>query len=192
MARVPRPQRSPLLRLLRDWLFGALLPVWLLATFLAMFARVDGDSMNPTLRSGDVLVLYKLPRWLRAWGLSPNWPRRGDVIVFKAPPDRPESYETGLFGLRLRPYFIKRVAGVAGDTVELREGYLYRNGKRIAESYTTGDAGQNVAAFVVPKGAVYVLGDNRRLGESVDSRYFGPVSLHDVAGNVGPRLWRGQ
>lgn len=175
---------------MKDWVLGAILPVWLVATFLFMLARVDGDSMNPTLRNGDVLLLYKWPRWWHVWsGGGDDWPRRGDVIVFKGPADRPESYETTVFGLRHRPYLIKRVVGLAGDTIEIRGGWLYRDGRRVAESTTTGDAGRDEPPVVVPRGHVYVLGDNRRLGESVDSRYFGPVPYRDVAGVVGPKLW---
>lgn len=182
--------RSPLLRFLRDWLLFAALPVWLIATFLVMLARVDGDSMNPTYHSGDALLLKKWSRWLHAWGALPKWPQRGDVIVFKGPVGHPESYAQGTFGVRYRPYLIKRVVGVAGDMVELRGGALYRNGERVAESYAGEGAGQTLAPVRVPAGSVYVLGDNRHLGESVDSRYFGPVPLKDVAGTIGARLWR--
>ena len=178
------------IRFLRDWLLFAALPVWLLATFVVMVARVDGDSMNPTYRSGDLLLLAKWPRWLHAWGARPAWPRRGDVIVLRGPAGHPESYAEGTFGVRYRPYLIKRVVGVAGDVVELRAGQLYRDGRRVAESYAGENAGQDVAPVRVPPHSVYVLGDNRLLGESVDSRYFGPVPLRDVAGRVGAELWR--
>lgn len=184
-------RRDAVLKFLRDWVLLGALPVWLVATFLVMVARVDGHSMNPTLNHGDRLLLYKWPRWAVAWGWRDDWPRRGDVIVFKAPPESPDAYETGAFGVRYRPYLIKRVAGVAGDRVEIRGGVLYRDGKRVAEPYTTGEAGRDEPPVVVPKGTVYVLGDNRRLGESIDSRDFGPVELRDVAGVAGPRFWRG-
>lgn len=195
---VPRPDHaSPassrtggIRRFLREWLFGAALPIWIVATFLVMFARVDGQSMNPTLNSGDRLVLWKLPRWLHAWGLRPDWPERGDLVVFKAPPDHPDAYGVGWFGLRMRPYLIKRVVGLPGDRVEIRDGLLYRNGAFVAESYITGEAGRNEPPLTVPARHVYVLGDNRRLGESVDSRDFGPVRAEDVAGVTGPRFWR--
>lgn len=171
-------------------MLGAIVPVWIVATFLCMLARVDGNSMNPTLHDGDLLLLYKLPRWLHVWsGNHDDWPRRGDIIVFKGPANQPESYETTMFGLKHRPYLIKRVVGLAGDTIEIRGGWLYRDGRRVAESTTTGEAGQDEAQVVVPEGHVYVLGDNRRLGESVDSRYFGFVAYRDVAGVIGPKLW---
>lgn len=182
--------RPALRTFFRDWVLGAALPIWLIATFLVMLARVDGSSMNPTLQHGDVLLLYKAPRWLHAWGIWPDWPQRGDVVVFKGPGGHDESYETGVLGLRYRPYFIKRVVGVAGDRIEIRDGLLVRNGEQVAESYITGEAGQDAPPLTVPPGSVYVLGDNRRLGDSIDSRYFGPVRLRDVAGVVGPPLYR--
>ncbi|AFZ68605.1 signal peptidase I [Deinococcus peraridilitoris] len=181
--------RSYLTAFLRDWVLCAALPIWLIATFVVMFARVDGISMNPTYQHGDVLLLYKTPRWLHAWGIGGDWPKRGEVIVFKAPPGHQESYETGVLGLRYRPYLIKRVVGVEGDRLEIREGLLVRNGERLAESYTTGEAGQDAPPVTVPRNSVYVLGDNRRLGDSIDSRYFGPVHLRDVAGVIGPVLF---
>ncbi|WP_027481639.1 signal peptidase I [Deinococcus pimensis] len=181
--------RSAAVTFLREWVLGAALPIWLVATFLVMFARVDGTSMNPTYESGDRLILWKLPRWLHAWGLRPDWPRRGDVVVFKAPPGHPESYETGPLGLRYRPYLIKRVVGLPGDRIEVRGGLLYRNGERVAESYTTGEAGRDEPPVTVPPRHVFVMGDNRRLGESVDSRDFGPVRDEDMAGMAGPRFW---
>lgn len=185
---MPRVSRPAFLRFLREWILGVLLPVWLVATFLVMIARIDGDSMLPTLRDGERYLLLKWPRWLHTWGLNPDWPARGDIIVFRGPADHPESYDTGWFGLRYRPYLVKRVVGIPGDRVEIREGVLWRNGTRVAESSVSGEAAQDEAPVVVPRQHVYVLGDNRRLGESIDSRYFGPVSLRDVAGTLGIRL----
>jgi len=174
---------------LRDWVLGAALPIWIVATFLVMVARVDGNSMNPTYRNGDLLLLYKLPRWLNAWGLDDAWPNHGDIIVFKGPPGHPESYATGLLGIEYRPYLLKRVAGLPGDRVEIRDGFLYRNGQRVTEPHTTGEAAQDAPPVTVPPGSVFVLGDNRFLGDSIDSRYFGPVLMRDIAGTVGPRLF---
>lgn len=98
----PVPSRRPLAGTIpaelrtfwRVWVLGALLPVWLFTTFVATLARVDGNSMNPTLHNRDLLVLLKYPRWLRAWGLPTPYPRRGDLLIFKSPADSPYSYET--------------------------------------------------------------------------------------------------
>lgn len=176
----------------RTWILGGLIPVYLAVTFLGTLARVNGESMAPTLHTGQVLLLLKYPRWLHAWHLGRtgrSYLRYGDVVVFKAPADSPYAYET-VYGLRHRPYNIKRVVGLPGDTVEIREGELIRNGKRVAETYTTPDGYMNAAApQVVPPGKVWVLGDNRHLGDSLDSRAYGPVDLRDVAGTANLRLW---
>lgn len=183
------PSATPLRRFLREWVLGAALPIWLVTTFFVTLATVDGNSMNPSLHSGDRLLLLKYARWLCAWGVSAQCPQRGQVVVFKAPPDSPYSYETGLFGLRYRPYLVKRVVALAGDTVSAQGGQLIVNGRAVAERYASGDPLSDLAPLKVPPGTVYVLGDNRVVGESVDSRYFGPVRLADVAGPLGPKLW---
>ena len=179
----PRPA---LQRFWREWLLGALLPVWLLITFGLTFARVDGESMSPTLRSGDVALLLKYPRWLRAWGLWQDYPRRGDIVVFRAPASSEYAFQPGLFGLRYRPYNIKRVIGIPGDTVEVSGGRVRVNAQPISEPYTAVSTDRSEPAVKLGPAQVYVLGDNRLIGESVDSRYYGPVDLSDVA---GPANW---
>lgn len=172
----------------RVWVLGALLPVWVFTTLVATLARVDGDSMNPTLRSRDVLLLLKYPRWLRAWGLPTSYPRRGDLIIFKSPADSPYSYET-VWGVRHRPYNVKRVLGLPGDTVAIVGGRVVVNGRAVAESYVNDGVLTDQPPLRVPPGRVWVLGDNRLVGESLDSRSYGPVLLTDAAGPVNLRLW---
>lgn len=167
-----------------------LLAVWLFITFVGTLARVDGSSMQPTLHTGQPLWLEKYPRWLHAWGLMAQPYRRGDLVVFKAPPESEYAWETvSVLGhdFRHRPYNIKRVIGLSGDRVAVNDGSVWLNGKRLAEPYVSGDAAQNEPPVTVPAGSVYVLGDNRQLGESVDSRFYGPVKLRDVAGKIGFR-----
>ncbi|BDP40733.1 signal peptidase I [Deinococcus aetherius] len=192
----PVPSRRPLAGTIpaelrtfwRVWVLGALLPVWLFTTFVATLARVDGNSMNPTLHNRDLLVLLKYPRWLRAWGLPTPYPRRGDLLIFKSPADSPYSYET-VWGVRHRPYNIKRVLGLPGDTVAITDGRVIVNGRAIAESYVNGGVLTDQPPLRVPPGKVWVLGDNRLVGESLDSRAYGPVDLGDAAGPVNLRLW---
>lgn len=183
-----RPDPGGLRTFWRVWVLGALLPVWLLTTFVATLARVDGDSMEPTLGSRDLLLLLKYPRWLRAWGLPTGYPRRGDLLIFKAPADSPYSYETRL-GLRYRPYNVKRVLALPGETVAIRGGQVVVNGRVVAESYVNGGVLSDQPPLRVPPGKVWVLGDNRLIGESLDSRAYGPVDLRDVAGPANLRLW---
>jgi signal peptidase I len=170
----------------REWVLGALVPVWLVITFGFTFARVDGNSMNPTLHSGDVALLLKYPRWLRAWGLWHEYPRRGDIVVFRAPASSEYAFQTLPLGLRYRPYNIKRVIGTAGDTVDVKGGRVRVNGQPIAEPYTAVSTDRDEAAVKLGPDQIYVLGDNRVVGESVDSRYYGAVDLSDVA---GPANW---
>ena len=140
--------------------------------------------MNPTLRSGDVALLLKYPRWMRAWGLPVSYPQRGEVVVFRIPASSDYAYQEGLFGLRYRPYNIKRVIGVPGDTVDVAGGRVRVNGAAITEAYTDVSTDRDEKSVTLGPGQVYVLGDNRRVGESVDSRYYGAVQLSDVAGPV--------
>lgn len=184
----PQPDASGLRTFWRVWVLGALLPVWVFTTFVATFARVDGNSMNPTLHHGDLLLLLKYPRWLRAWGLPTSYPQRGDLIIFKAPADSPYSYET-LWGVRHRPYNVKRVLALPGDTVAIEDGRVVVNGQPVAESYVNGGVLTDQPPLRVPPGKVWVLGDNRLVGESLDSRAYGPVDLRDAAGPADLRLW---
>ena len=171
-------------RLFTRWLLLPLL-LWLFYAFVGTPARVDGSSMNPTLEDGEAVWMWK---WVR---FDPNWPDYGDVVATLAPVNRPPySVETGMLGLERRTRFVKRVVGKPGDTLELRGGDLYRNGKAITEKYTSSDiAAFSSARVTLGAGEYYVLGDNRRLGESIDSRFFGPVQRSDLLGGVSAVLW---
>ena len=190
MRRVSEPlPPSPLREFWRTWVLGALLPVYLLTTFVGTLARVDGESMEPNLHGRELLLLLKYPRWLHAWGLTGEYLQRGDVVIFKAPADSPYASET-LYGVRHRPYNIKRVIGLPGDVIAFRDGELWRNGAKVAESYASEEGYVNdEGPLTVPPGKVWVMGDNRRTGSSLDSRSYGPVDLRDVAGPVTWRLW---
>lgn len=172
----------------RTWVLGGLLPLYLLTTFGVNLARVDGESMENTLHSGDVLLLLKYPRWLRAWNLPTPYPRRGDLLIFKGPPDSEYSYET-LWGIRHRPYNVKRVLALPGDTVAITDGKVVVNGRALTEPYASEGFAQDQPPLNVPAGKVWVMGDNRRQGSSLDSRAYGPVDLRDAAGPADLRLW---
>jgi signal peptidase I len=129
---------------------------------------VQGSSMVPTLRERQ---------WYLASPLLVRWQgvRRGDIVVLRDPTDG------GLV--------VKRVVGVAGDTVELRGGRVYLNGRLLDESYLpegtrTDPVRGQWARVTCGPGEVYVLGDNR--GVSADSREYGPVRSEAVLGRV---LW---
>jgi signal peptidase I len=193
-------------RVLKELLLETLLPAWLIVTFLFIPVGVRGESMYPTLSSGDYLLVAKLERWLAAWGVRPNYLHRGDIIVLKPPTESDYSFEpvSRLFeslpplefvanqlpdSWKFRPYFVKRLIGMAGDTVEVKNGVLYLNAVKTREFYiNTPAAIEDSGPTVVKPGTVFVMGDNRLRGSSLDSRVFGLVHLEDIAGRAVLRL----
>ncbi len=151
----------------QEWLHTAvLLALMLVAAVLCLafvfgIARVSGDSMEPTLSDKDVVLYFRLGK---------NW-NYGDMVAVGMPSG--ESY-------------IKRVVGLPGDTVDLRDGKLYRNGGPEAGDYPFGfTEAQNEAISYpcqVEPGRYFVLGDHRET--SVDSRTFGTVAAKQIKGKV--------
>lgn len=129
---------------------------------------VSGGSMAPTLRPGQQVLVEKVTPWRRPW-------RRGDLVLFDRPGD-------GLLS-------IKRVVGLAGDTVAIRDGRLVVDGAPVPEGYAPPRRidGVYFGPVTVPDGQVFVLGDDRR--NSLDSRRYGTVPADDLAGRVVLRLW---
>jgi signal peptidase I len=134
-------------------------------------------SMAPTIQPGDRVLVWK----------RPFVPQRGDLIVFLNPRDRREEY-------------VKRLAAVAGETIEFRRDGAYINGALLDRQSFGGLPYEDAelppsfrrwaiegSPFTVPPGYVFVLGDN--IGRSVDSRFFGPVPLSDVIGKAYKRYW---
>jgi signal peptidase I len=142
----------------------AALAVVAIRVFVASPSRVDGDSMAPTLRSGDVAVLGKI-----------GGPRVGQVVVLRDPQDGSP--------------VVKRVVALGGQTVEIRDAYLYVDGAEVDEPFVDHSRidGVYFGPVTVPAGDVFVLGDSR--DGSIDSRIFGPVPSSAVTGRVLWRLW---
>jgi signal peptidase I len=163
--------RSPALT--RRRALTALLVVTVLAVigvriFVLEPFRIPSDSMAPTLRSGDQVLVDK--RAYRGSG-----PRRGDLAVFRAP--------------RTGEILLKRVVAVGGDTVGIEDGVLVVDGRRPREPYADPDAIDSVyfGPVRVRPGTVFVLGDNR--ANSEDSRDFGTVPTGRLIGRVRARIW---
>jgi len=150
-------------------------------TFVAQPYKVEQLSMENTLQPGQYVLVDKLtPRWTRY--------SRGDIVVFEPPPSWAD--ETG--GVPL----IKRVIGLAGDTVALRAGKVYVNDVKLDEPYLfsedgvaqpTEAAGDGENNWVVPAGDLFVMGDHRE--NSADSRTFGPIDQGLVVGRAWLRYW---
>ncbi len=137
--------------------------------FILQPNQVKGASMEPTFISGDYILTSKVTYKFRK-------PQRGDVIVFKAPKNPDIDY-------------IKRIIGLPGDVVLIRDGDVYINGQLIPDNYTaaktnTWDNGAIAEnqPLPVPPGDIFVMGDNRP--RSSDSREFGPVPEDTIIGQV--------
>jgi signal peptidase I len=130
--------------------------------------RTEGPSMDPTLHSGDQVLVDK-----RAY--RNKLPRRGDLVVFRAP--------------RTGEVTLKRAIGLPGDTVGIEDGVLVVNGRRKVEPYADPDAIDSVyfGPVRVRPGTVFFLGDNRL--DSHDSRDFGAVAERDLIGRVRGLIW---
>jgi signal peptidase I len=150
-------------------------------TFVAQPYKVEQRSMQATLQPGEYVLVDKLtPRW------APY--ARGDIVVF----DPPATFAAETHGVPL----IKRVIGLPGDHLELRDGKVIVNGTALAEPYlyrgTDGatestDPRTETADWVVPDGSLFVMGDHRQ--DSSDSRIFGPIEIAHVIGRAWLRYW---
>jgi len=147
---------------------------FVIQTFIAQPYQVQQQSMERTLEPGQYVLVDKLtPRW-DDYG-------RGDIVVFNPP----KTWTTE------NTPFIKRVIGLPGDTVEVRDdGLVYVNGVGIEEPYTYKNA-EGVAeptevgdqtTWVVPAGELFVMGDHRQ--RSADSRVFGTIPIGNVIGRA--------
>jgi signal peptidase I len=128
--------------------------------------RVENISMQPTLHEGEFILVNKL-----AYRLG-NY-QRGDIVIFHYPRNPTEDY-------------IKRIIGVPGDTVEVRDGHVFVNGQELEEPYIAA-APQYNNTWHVPDGQIFVLGDNRN--QSSDSHSWGYVPSTYVVGKALVIYW---
>lgn len=149
--------------------------------FFPVQVPVSGASMLPTLPEEGFVDFQRYVKNDRFQSIIPQQIKRGDIVVFenKATDEELKKQNKEESG------FVKRVIGVAGDVVSIKDGYVYVNNKPLEEPYilksrsTFGGAKiQDCQAITVPKGKVMVLGDNRKV--SLDSRQIGLVDLHDI------------
>lgn len=158
-------------------------------TFVIQAYKIPSGSMKPTLLIGDHILVskfnygIKLP-FLRTTLIPVGAPQRGDIVVFIYPEDRSKD-------------FIKRLIGVPGDTIEIRNKKILLNGLPYndkhgvyVDNFIIPGAVQprdNFGPVTVPEGSLFVMGDNR--DESYDSRFWGFVSKKDVLGKALIIYW---
>lgn len=225
---------------------GVLLVALLVTTFVFTNVWVVGNSMFPTLRNGEWVLVPKWETWLVRLGLT-EW-RRGEIAVLKPPEGAPYSVARfPVLGFSFRAFFIKRIVAVPGDEVYVERGVVHVNGKPLDERHISDyiqvwpdsypgacykdgkltrvitQQGEFSLALLPPylkplvsmleppdastversrleetcvvgrirlaKDYYFVMGDNRSLGGSADSRTFGPVHKSAIAGRVSFVLW---
>jgi signal peptidase I len=128
--------------------------------------------MEPTLIVGDKVLVNKLSYDFHSV-------HRGDVIVFKKPPN---DFSPGIKDL------IKRVIGLPGETISAQDGSVYINGQKLKESWLPkGVTTDNFGPVRIPAGQYFVMGDNR--GDSADSRVFGPITKSLIIGRAFLLVW---
>lgn len=149
-----------------DTLLPAVIIAVLINLFLAQATQVVGQSMEPNLHTSQRIIVEKVT--YRFHG-----PRRGDIVVIRMP-NQPD-------------LLIKRVMGLPGETIEVRNGEVYINGERIEEPWPVNHGGGNYGPVTIPPLQVFVLGDNR--GASNDSRSFGPVPIQYIVGQAWLSYW---
>jgi len=191
------PSRSQLAKEIPLLVGLAILIAFLVKTLVAQAFYIPSGSMIPQLNIGDRVVVSKL-----AYDLHD--PRRGDVIVFDAPPNvqrlhAPEHHSLPYRAVRevlqsigvVQPSteeYIKRVIALPGETVQGKDGHVFINGRELVEPYLPpGVVTTDFGPVVVPKGALWVMGDNRT--NSSDSRVFGTIRRRTVVGRAILRVW---
>lgn len=159
--------------------------------FLVKPFRIPSESMVPTLKIGQRVLVNRLA----------GDPERGDVLVFK-PPKGAEASTCGVSSSGAQPcpestpgkaetYYIKRVVGLPGDRLAVKQGRVYIGGKIQDEPFVNPDAQCGICnmpdEIVIPEGQYYMMGDNR--GQSSDSRVWGPVPKDNIIGKAFATYW---
>lgn len=127
--------------------FGA---ATLIKNFIIFKVVVPSGSMEKTIMTGDRVITLRMAYLF-------DDPQRGDIIVFPFPDNE-------------KVYYIKRIIGLPGETIEGKDGYVYINGKRLTEPYVTSKLDDDFGPYVVPANSYFMMGDNRDISE--DSRYW--------------------
>ena len=147
--------------------------VFLSNTFVIQRTMVSGESMYPYLHDKDQLMMDKLSYRFHD-------PERFDIVVFPVVRDGKEEY------------YIKRIIGMPGETVQIKEGYIYIDGEQLEENYGAEammDAGRAAQEITLGDDEYFVLGDNRN--KSDDSRYdnVGNLKRDKIVGRAWVRIW---
>ena len=135
------------------------LAFFLLFRYLFGFAYISGPSMQPTYYDNDLVIFSRI--------VHPDY---GDVVI--------------VYSDTLNEYVIKRVIGLPGDSIEIMDGFTYRNDLIIYEDYIIQDYEDNMIKTVVPDGRVFLMGDNRPVSLDSRSDMIATFPIENIAGIV--------
>lgn len=180
------PKRKSLWREYAEALIVALALAMVIRTFIVQAFKIPSESMLETLQVGDHLLVNKFLYGVK-WPFTNIYivkgadPQRGDIIVFEYPNNPILDY-------------IKRIVGVPGDVIEVRDKQLYRNGQPVKEAYIRNiepnriePTRDNFGPVTVPADKYFVMGDNR--DNSQDSRFWGFVDRSAIRGKAWRIYW---
>ena len=132
-----------------------------LRLFVFELTDVNGKSMEPTLASSEMIFVEKISRY--SGDIN-----RGDIVIVQYP--------------ELDDTYVKRIIGIPGDRIAIKDGALYLNGDKMSESYIKEPMNYSMEETTVPKGSYYVMGDNRNM--SIDSRTVGALPKDMIIGHA--------
>ena len=145
---------------------------YLVVTFVGQRTQVSGESMETTLSDGDHLIVAKISYRF-------NEPQRYDIIVF------PHRLEKNI-------YYIKRIIGLPGETVQIVNGYVYINGVQLDEHYgneVMEEAGLAAEPITLGADEYFVLGDNRNNSQDSRAANVGVIHRDEILGRAWVRIW---
>lgn len=149
----------------------------ILAFIITLFIKptlVRGDSMVPTLHENDYLIINKIEYKI-------SKPENGDVVVFKSDLAQEDGTNKNL---------VKRIIGVPGDKVVIKDGNVYVNDTKLEETYLEEETyTEGEVDLTVPEGKLFVLGDNRKISLDSRSELVGLVDIDTLEGKVFVRLY---
>ena len=172
-----QPQGKPRHNTFKHWLFDwtetivvAFIMALIIRAFFLQVFWIPSSSMEPTLDIKDRIIVNKVAYHFRG-------PKRQEVIVFRqvAPETEPKRD------------LIKRLMGLPGEELELKEGVVYINGEPVVETHSMNRDFMDFGPVLIPQGYYFVLGDNRPA--SADSRYWGFLPKENLIGPAFLRIW---
>lgn len=164
-----------ILKELLGWIIYILIIIgltWLVVTFVGQRTGVSGSSMETTLSDGDQLIVDKISYRFRD-------PKRYDIVVF------PYRYEENT-------YYIKRIIGMPGETIQIVDGYVYIDGEPLDEHYgneVMNKAGTAEEPLTLGEDEYFVLGDNRNNSQDSRAANVGTIHREDIIGRAWVRIW---